>query len=53
MNLSSGKEAILAGDIRRFLDTAKHHLTSEEISHRMNYNGDYLNRIFKNGMAFL
>ena len=47
VDLSSGKEAILAGDIRRFLDTAKHRITSEEISHRMNYNGDYLNRIFK------
>ncbi len=47
VNLSSGKEAILAEDIRRLLERAKRRVTSGEIANSLNYNGDYLNRIFK------
>lgn len=47
VNLSSGKESAIAGDIRHLLDAAKQRVTTEEISRQLNYNGDYLNRIFK------
>ncbi len=47
VNLSSDKEEILAEDIRRLLEQSKRRITSGEIAHILNYNGDYLNRIFK------